>query len=62
VIAITTQLGFLTSAITAVVMMVMVWLGLRHGVFEARKESRRCAACGRLIQGGVCEDCTPRGR
>ena len=59
-IAITTQLGYVTSAITAVVM--MVWLGLRRGVFEPRKESRRCAACGRLIHGGVCEDCTPRKR
>jgi hypothetical protein len=52
------QLVVLTTGIGAL----MILLGLGQGLLHARSDGRRCPACGRLIEGRVCKNCTRSGR
>jgi hypothetical protein len=58
VIALTPQLVALTTGVGAV----MILVGLRRGLLQHRKASRRCPSCGRLIDGPVCRRCTGNAR
>jgi recombinational DNA repair protein RecR len=50
------------TVVTAGVGYAMVRLGLSKGMLQARRASRRCPSCGRLIGGSVCRVCTGRDR
>ena len=56
--SLTPQLYLLTISVGAL----MIMLGLRHGLLQARAAGRRCPACDRLIEGRVCKTCTRSGR
>ena len=54
------RLGFVTAAVMAVVLMIR--LGVTRGMLDARSETRRCAACGRPLNGRACADCSRHDR
>jgi rRNA maturation endonuclease Nob1 len=54
------HLGFVAVAAAAVVLMIR--LGTKGGMLDVRRERRRCAACGRMIEGRACEECGRRRR
>jgi rRNA maturation endonuclease Nob1 len=48
----------LAVTVAAGVGLVMMRMGLRQGVFEARLDSRRCASCGHLVKARFCPRCS----
>jgi hypothetical protein len=56
--ALITELAVVTTGVGAV----MIPLGLRQGLLQLRNAPRRCASCGRLIDGPACRHCTGNTR
>lgn len=50
----------LSLVVTSGAAVVMIRLGLKHGLLQQRRERRRCGSCGRLIDGRVCRVCAGR--
>jgi hypothetical protein len=48
----------LLAFVTTGVGMAMCRLGIKHGMLESRRERRRCASCGDVLQSRVCRKCT----
>jgi hypothetical protein len=50
----------LTSLVTIAAGVAMLRIGVRSGLLRARVERRRCASCGRRINGWHCPACSHR--